>query len=208
MDEIAAEHCHADCILHFGHSCLSPTTGRYPVFFIHDPRSPSQNWMELFKERISSLSHAFLVFWDPSYQPYEKSIKACIEACSKQTLLYAGVYLPDMVLEEVAESTECIYIGSSSSPSLTRLCLCLGNQITVSLFDPEDGSFTIQSPSVNKLLSRRYFQIQKAKDAERIGIVVGTLGIGMYLFSKEVAKDEKSVLGRAVLDFYQRWITE
>lgn len=33
--------------------------------------------------------------------------------------------------------------------------------------------------NINKALMRRYYLVQKAKDAEIIGIVVGTLGIGI-----------------------------
>ena len=33
VDEIAAEHGSADCIIHFGHSCLSPTK-RLPVMYL------------------------------------------------------------------------------------------------------------------------------------------------------------------------------
>ena len=35
VDEVAAEHCQADCIIHFGHSCLSPTT-RLPSLLVLD----------------------------------------------------------------------------------------------------------------------------------------------------------------------------
>lgn len=40
---------------------------------------------------------------------------------------------------------------------------------------------------MNKMLMKRYFLVQKAKDADTIGIVVGTLGVGKshcsYFFS-------------------------
>ena len=38
VDEIAAEHISGDCIIHFGHACLSPTT-RLPVFYVFDKYS-------------------------------------------------------------------------------------------------------------------------------------------------------------------------
>ena len=33
MDEVTAQHYNADCIIHYGHSCLSPTR-RLPVKFV------------------------------------------------------------------------------------------------------------------------------------------------------------------------------
>lgn len=35
-----------------------------------------------------------------------------------------------------------------------------------------------ESIQVNRMLMKRYFLVQKAKDANTIGIVVGTLGVG------------------------------
>jgi diphthamide biosynthesis protein 2 len=35
-----------------------------------------------------------------------------------------------------------------------------------------------ESVQVNRMLMKRYFLVQKAKDADTIGIVVGTLGVG------------------------------
>ena len=33
VDEVAAEHVSADCVVHFGHACLSPTS-RLPVHYV------------------------------------------------------------------------------------------------------------------------------------------------------------------------------
>jgi diphthamide biosynthesis protein 2 len=40
---------------------------------------------------------------------------------------------------------------------------------------------TIQSADTNKLLMRRYAAVQKARDADIFGILVGTLGVASYL---------------------------
>jgi diphthamide biosynthesis protein 2 len=37
---------------------------------------------------------------------------------------------------------------------------------------------TVQSAETNKLLMRRYAVVQKARDADVFGILVGTLGVG------------------------------
>lgn len=41
---------------------------------------------------------------------------------------------------------------------------------------------TLQSAETNKLLMRRYAMVQKARDADVFGILVGTLGVGSPLF--------------------------
>lgn len=43
-----------------------------------------------------------------------------------------------------------------------------------------DGALTPGNLSISKLLMKRYFLIEKTKDAERIGILIGTLGTANY----------------------------
>ncbi|KAJ3297485.1 Diphthamide biosynthesis protein 2 [Borealophlyctis nickersoniae] len=48
-------------------------------------------------------------------------------------------------------------------------------------YDPATGESREETPKVNRLLMRRYYMLQRAKDADVIGIVVGTLGVVSYL---------------------------
>ena len=43
-------------------------------------------------------------------------------------------------------------------------------------YDPRDSSTRLEGRS-NKLLMRRYAAVQRARDADVIGILVGTLGV-------------------------------
>jgi hypothetical protein len=45
-------------------------------------------------------------------------------------------------------------------------------------YDPTTRQATLQSAKTNKLLMRRYAVVQKARDADVFGILVGTLGVG------------------------------
>ena len=45
-------------------------------------------------------------------------------------------------------------------------------------YDPVTREATLQSTETNKLLMRRYAIVQKARDADVFGILVGTLGVG------------------------------
>jgi diphthamide biosynthesis protein 2 len=40
----------------------------------------------------------------------------------------------------------------------------------------------LESGRTNKLLMRRYAAVQKARNSDVFGILVGTLGVGAYLF--------------------------
>jgi len=45
-------------------------------------------------------------------------------------------------------------------------------------FNPTSQTVRLESSRSNKLLMRRYAMVQKAKDADVFGILVGTLGVG------------------------------
>lgn len=49
-------------------------------------------------------------------------------------------------------------------------------------YDPKTKLARQESIQVNRMLMKRYFLVQKAKDADTIGIVVGTLGVGKLQF--------------------------
>ena len=48
-------------------------------------------------------------------------------------------------------------------------------------YDPKTGIARLESGRTNKLHMRRYAVVQKARDADVIGILVGTLGVGAFL---------------------------
>jgi diphthamide biosynthesis protein 2 len=48
-------------------------------------------------------------------------------------------------------------------------------------YDPLTTSARIESTRTNRLLMRRYATVQKARDADVFGILVGTLGVASYL---------------------------
>ena len=47
-------------------------------------------------------------------------------------------------------------------------------------YDPRMRSSRLESARTNKLLMRRYAVVQKARDADVFGILVGTLGVGEH----------------------------
>jgi len=68
VDEIAAEHINADCIIHFGRSCLS-ITKRLPVHFVFgkgfiDVGNFCQEFLRVFEDK----SERILLFYDVGYR--------------------------------------------------------------------------------------------------------------------------------------------
>ncbi|KNC98973.1 diphthamide biosynthesis protein 2 [Spizellomyces punctatus DAOM BR117] len=71
------------------------------------------------------------------------------------------------------------YIGGESL-TLTNIILT-NSRNKVFSYDPDTGVHREETGAQNKLLMRRYYMVQSAKDANVIGIVVGTLGVASYL---------------------------
>ena len=74
------------------------------------------------------------------------------------------------------EDYTIFYIGDES-PTLSNIMMTHSKCETYS-YNPEKKQGRLESAQVNKALMRRYFLVQKAKDADVIGIAVGTLGVG------------------------------
>ena len=71
-----------------------------------------------------------------------------------------------------------LYIGDESL-SLTNLIMT-NSSCQVFSYDPITQSTRLESGKVNRLLMRRYATVQKARDADVFGILVGTLGVGTF----------------------------
>ena len=77
------------------------------------------------------------------------------------------------------EDYTVIYIGDEST-SLTNWMMNL-NKCRFCTFNPVTGVVQIQTLNVNKMLMKRYYMIERAKDANIVGILAGTLGIKDHL---------------------------
>ncbi|KAF9171445.1 Diphthamide biosynthesis protein 2 [Mortierella sp. AD011] len=77
------------------------------------------------------------------------------------------------------EDYTLFYIGDES-PTLSNIMMT-HSKCEVYSYNPEKKEGRLESAQVNRALMRRYFLVQKAKDADIIGIAVGTLGVASYM---------------------------
>ncbi|KAG6822471.1 hypothetical protein H0H92_013775, partial [Tricholoma furcatifolium] len=76
-------------------------------------------------------------------------------------------------------SIAILYIGGESL-TLTNLLMTHGFSNVFS-YDPSTQVTSLASGRTNRLLMRRYAAVQRARDADVFGILVGTLGVSSYL---------------------------
>jgi hypothetical protein len=90
-----------------------------------------------------------------------------------------------------------IWLGPSSGPALTHLQLTHSAAPWVCL-DPAAGYSRAHGlcESLDRLLRRRYFLVEKARGAQIIGLLVGTLGAAGYLQALEALRALAQEVGR------------
>lgn len=86
------------------------------------------------------------------------------------------------------------YIGQEGL-TLTNFMMTW-NRCAFSSFDPDTSTGRAESINVNKALMKRYYAIERAKDANVVGILVGTLGVANYLSIIEQLKESIRKAGK------------
>ena len=78
------------------------------------------------------------------------------------------------------QACSLVWVGDPQAPAVTQLQLTYNSQPWV-LYDPQSATWQEGLPAtVGRTLRRRYYLVQKARDARIVGILVGTLGVAGY----------------------------
>ena len=104
--------------------------------------------------------------------------------------------------EKIDSTWVTLYIGQNENYSLL-LGLTFPEVLGHFVFDPQSESPKIEQSSVNvkKALMKRYYLIERARDAARIGIIVGTLGVTRYRNVIDYVKDVVKKSGKKSYTF-------
>ncbi|XP_077410219.1 2-(3-amino-3-carboxypropyl)histidine synthase subunit 2 [Vanacampus margaritifer] len=205
VDEVAAEHVGADCMVHYGRACLSPSK-RLPLMYVFEKASIDlDKCNSAFRELHTDTQAHILILYDVRYT----------HAIDNLVTLLCEDY-PNVVLSQlVVEGEQCYSHGrSKSEPDAEKGSIHFGRQLRLksglsiqdynlfyvgqdgptlrnfmmtwnrcafSSFDPVTSTGRVESAGVNRALMKRFYAIERAKDANVVGILVGTLGVADYL---------------------------
>ncbi|KAI8979525.1 diphthamide biosynthesis protein 2 [Mycotypha africana] len=257
VDEVAADHVSADLIVHYGRSCLSPTS-RIPVLYVFmQQRLDIDHCKDEFAKLFPDKDQAVIVMCDVEYsyavedltaqlsKEYKHIIPTVIQtennlqctlprnrtegddeeeqqknasADNDEPVYTYGAEIQNLapiefadiehlnsqkkkggryfVLPENVPIEDCsIFFIGKESLTLTNIMM-VHNQCPVYTYNPKTKEARKESVQVNRMLMRRYFLVQKAKDANTFGIVVGTLGVASYLNIIEHVKKVIKAAGR------------
>ncbi|KAH9016449.1 diphthamide biosynthesis protein [Lactarius pseudohatsudake] len=194
VDEVAAQHVDADAVVHYGHACMSKTY-RLPVIFVFgkkpvDVTDAGKSLLESWTSSNPSAKVALLKH-DVAYtHEAERLLSALRDVFSSHEIAVSYSPVPrklgpstttehDIPDRDSEDTSPILYVGS---PNLALTNLLMTHPATpVYGYDPATRQATLQSVQTNKLLMRRYAIVQKARDADVFGILVGTLGVASYL---------------------------
>lgn len=218
VDEVAAEHVGADCIVHYGRSCLSPST-RLPLTYVFGKRPINvQECATSFRELYPDRETHVIVLYDVTYSHAIDDFQRLLGGTYPNTVfsvlraehLHGPLKVSDKSEDDGSvrkfgrrfglkrgknvEDYRMFYIGQEGL-TLTNFMMTW-NRCAFSSFDPDTSTGRAESINVNKALMKRYYAIERAKDANVVGILVGTLGVANYLSIIEQLKESIRKAGK------------
>lgn len=232
MDEVAAAHVKADCIIHYGRASLTPLS-HIPAYYVFPAEDLDvdqvattllshtfiSNGAESIDADVASSSQQFLIFLDQIYADHAEALHhelskkalnleiAKLMPCSADpmgTRASTAAVLPQKKEKEkekeetdvdcaggytwkrrLESKAKIVWIGDFEAPSRLQLQMMYNSYDWLS-YDPAQGHADEGlDVETKRTLKRRYYNIEKAKNAKIVGILMGTLGAGGY---KEVLR--------------------
>ncbi|KAJ1295318.1 hypothetical protein BS78_01G215100 [Paspalum vaginatum] len=257
VDEVGASHIDAQCVVHYGHACMSPTSN-LPAYFVFGkaPLDINACANSLFECSRKSNKHILVLYGleyayalDDLRQTFEESCKSslcnpevqyadilcsvmspsssateehkcpestgtsysghfsvnsdvasfpnnrCSMESSSSTYKYIlGGVTWNISVQEKMEDFLIFWIGQDNS-AFANIVLTF-NKCEIVRYDTIENQLSTDVSHLMKILRRRYYLVEKAKDANIIGILVGTLGVAGYLYIIEQMKELIKATGK------------
>ena len=185
VDEIAAEHVSAEAVIHFGPTCLTATC-RLPALWIFTRKSCDTSRLSeaiLDKARDDTKCPVVLLYdveYDHMLRDFSMDgvplIVGRCDLCTSEGKLRKFGRTFDVKSEEELSKSLVIYVGSGESSLMNFIY----SWPEADFYVFENNSLVPANISIGKFLMKRYFLVEKSKDAERVGLLVGTLGTERY----------------------------
>ncbi|NXG57152.1 DPH2 synthase, partial [Hemiprocne comata] len=196
VDEGGPRHTKAGAVVHYGPACLSPCR-KLPVLHIFgqqplDVGRCAEAFRELYPDRQSRVVVLSDVVYAHAMGELEQQL--CLEY---PNIVFSRVVCGDppgptppgevrqfgrqFPVEAPGGLQDCamFYVGAEGL-ALTNFMLTW-NRCPFSSFDPTTGCGRRETLNVNRALMRRLYLVERARDAQVVGILVGTLGVAGYL---------------------------
>ena len=208
VDEIAAEHVAAEALVHYGHTCLTPPHS-LPTLWVFTRRDCSLPLLtQLLQDKFSSDPRKVVLLYDVEFEHLLgnleiENINLVIGRCSGMSSSSAteGVqkFGRQFNFDDLSEleNSAVVYVGKGEQALLNFIYSWPENEFFV--FD--EGNLISAEVPVARHMMKRYFLVEKAKDSERVGLLVGTLNTEKYLDIIEKLKSSGKNAGKRMYTF-------
>ncbi|TYZ63749.1 hypothetical protein PybrP1_003718 [[Pythium] brassicae (nom. inval.)] len=211
VDEVAAQHLAADCVVHYGRTCLSATS-KLPVAYVFG-RAPIDidacvDTLGALVSRDIAPEKAVLLLYEPSYHHAVPEIVSRLqERVGGERRLLAGdmatfynpldgnssaepaptvlggqqIRLRDSESERDVTPDKFVIVYIGAESPHLTSILLRHSALACFSYHPSAQTVRREGASVNRALMRRFFLVQQAKEAQIFGILMGTLGVSKFL---------------------------
>eukprot|EP00095_Tigriopus_kingsejongensis_P001355 maker-scaffold1322_size48131-snap-gene-0.12 protein:Tk01355 transcript:maker-scaffold1322_size48131-snap-gene-0.12-mRNA-1 annotation:"hypothetical protein BRAFLDRAFT_225211" len=181
VDEVAAEHLQADGLVHFGDACLTPTQ-RMPVLYIYTalPFDLGPFWAVAIQLEAPRVFLCYDVRYHHALHDMDagERVVLCPPMAPDQSSDVEDVVCGRRMRAQPGSADTIVYCGRNLK--YIQLLALTFNHSTLLQYDPVARTLTSPVGNVQKELMKRFYLIERARDAQRIGILVGTLGVSRY----------------------------
>lgn len=205
-DEIAAEHVEAEAIVHYGRSCLSPTS-RLPVLYIYTQTDfDIDKAVDAFREPFPSLDSKVIITADLPYTSHVPRLAEALQKLGYHNLHVAKVVhnpssllpnrtVPDEVEKDFTKLADWSLIHIDEPP--TALLLTLSSKVhEIQIYTPSDTKGESNQARTSALLRRRYALVTSMSTVSTWGILINTLSVRNYLHMVDHIKHKIESAGK------------
>ncbi|GMT15608.1 hypothetical protein PFISCL1PPCAC_6905, partial [Pristionchus fissidentatus] len=197
VDEVAARHASCDSIIHYGDACLSALTQKIPVRYVLGRFPIDFDALSLALSSVSLTDDPIVLVTDTQFAycidalaaSTSTAIKRSVECCRLAANVYGetaedvdraclslGRILPPTFAE--MDNVQLMFVGSQDSALLPLWLLTHPKCARIIHYDPTTpDKCTVSDASSWRGLRRRLFMVEKVRDANTIGLVVGTVAV-------------------------------
>ncbi|KAK3385146.1 putative diphthamide synthesis protein-domain-containing protein [Podospora didyma] len=212
VDEIAAEHIDADVVVHYGRSCLSPTS-RLPVIYVFTQHTLDRDAAVAdFEKEFPERAEKVVLMADVTYQDHLQGLVADLVSRGYGNLLSTAIIhdpmgqIPNRKIVDAGGNELAADVASAldlkeystfhvSTPP-TALFLALSSRVKSFYILPTSTSAEPSYASAKRLLGRRYARLLSLATAGIIGILVNTLSVSNYLSSIDNIRKQIAAAGK------------
>ncbi|VDO04541.1 unnamed protein product [Rodentolepis nana] len=204
VDELAGKRWDIEAVIHFGNACLTKPVGSVDVFYVFgDVRCPliesnADDIIAHVKQLIKDVGGSILFFYDFRFLKSARLLHNLLKS-NDIDVIFTEPALPNLSVIESSTTYRhlgrifhlkdnlefpkgLLYLGECDSNFYSILVSMKdAYKIAPILIDPNTGKVNFAIESASKLLRKRYFLMEKAKSAKRIGILMGSLSISKYM---------------------------